>query len=237
MKRSTGGLGIAIAAFLLSFAGGGDLAGQVRAGAETLPSPPGSSYRLALGDVLDLKFPYHSEFNATVTIRPDGYISLVMIGEVRAEGRTPLELATVINDSYTRVVRNPNAAVIVREFTPQRVAQAGEVVAPGAVDLHGRVTSLQAILKTGGLKTSAKVDAVLLTRYTDDNHAEVRTLNLKRVLEGRESDAVLQPYDVLYVPTSKIGKVGLFMEQYVNSVIPRNLLFPYNLNTTVVTVR
>jgi len=226
-----------VAAYALSIHRPVDLAGQAPTRAEqTASSAPASSYRLTLGDVVDLKFPYHSEFNATVTVRPDGYISLIMIGEVHAEGLMPLELAAVVNDRYATVVRNANAAVIVREFTPQRAYVGGEVVAPGAVDLHGRVTSLQAILKTGGLKTSAKLDGVLLTRYSGDNTAEVRKLNLKRVLEGREEDSVLQTFDVLYVPTSGIGKVGLFMEQYVNSVIPKNLVFPYNLNT-VVTVK
>jgi polysaccharide export outer membrane protein len=194
------------------------------------------SYRLAAGDVLDLKFPYHTDFNETVTIRPDGRISLVMIGELRAESRTPVELAAVINERYEKVVRRPEVSVIVREFTPQRAYVGGEVVAPGVVDLRGRITSLQAVLKTGGLKSSARLDGVLLVRYSDDNVAAVRKLNLKRVLEGREEDAVLQPFDVLYVPTSRIGTVGRFVEQYVNSVIPRALMFPYNVNT-VVTVK
>jgi protein involved in polysaccharide export with SLBB domain len=194
------------------------------------------SYRLGAGDVLDLRFPYHTDFNETVTIRPDGRLSLVMIGEVRAEGRTPVELAAVINERYEKVVRRPEVSVVVREFTPQKAYVGGEVVAPGVIDLRGRVTSLQAVLRTGGLKSSAKLDGVLLVRYSDDNIAAVRKVNLKRVLEGREEDAVLQPFDVLYVPTSRIGSVGRFVEQYVNSVIPRSLMFPYNLNT-VVTVK
>jgi len=224
--------GVVMAALMVSAAGRIDLAGQTRI-IQAQTSPPASSYRLAPGDVLDFKFPYHADFNATVTIRPDGCISLVMIGEVHAEGQTALELAALVNERYEKVIRRPETAVIVREFTPQKAFVGGEVVAPGAVDLRGRVTALQAVLKTGGPKTAAKLDGVLLARYSDDNTAEVRKLNFKRVLDGRDEDAVLQPFDVLYVPTSRIGKIGLFMEQYVNSMIPKSLMFPYNLNTVV----
>jgi polysaccharide biosynthesis/export protein len=225
---------VSIAALLASAAGRPSL--EAQATDEQAATPPTASYRLAAGDVLDLRFPYHTDFNTTVTIRPDGRISLVMIGEIRAENRTPVELSAVINERYEKVVRRPEVSVIVREFTPQKAYVGGEVMAPGTVDLRGRVTSLQAVLKTGGLKSSAKLDGVLLVRYSEDNVAAVRKLNLKRVLEGREEDAVLQPFDVLYVPTSRIGSVGRFVEQYVNSVIPRSLMFPYNVNT-VVTVK
>src|SRR4051812_20539939 len=190
MTRTAVACAAALVTVTLSAVAPVGLIAQIRNGAEIGVPTTGPSYRLTLGDVLDVKFPYHSAFNATVTVRPDGYISLILIGDVHAEGRTPLELAALINDRYGSVVRNADAAVIVREFTPQRAFIGGEVVAPGAVDLHGRITALQAILKSGGLKTSAKTDGVLLTRYSDDNTAELHKLNLKRVLEGRQADEV-----------------------------------------------
>ena len=220
-----------IAVLSLAAAGRPALAGQAPASVEPTPAAAPPSYRLTPGDVVDIKFPYHPELNESVPLRPDGYISLPMIGDVHADKRTPVELAAVINDQYAKLIRLPEASVIVREFTPQRAYIGGEVIAPGAVDLRGRITSLQAVLKTGGLKTSARLDGVLLIRYTGNDKAEVRTLNFKRVLEGRDEDTVLQAFDVLFVPLSKIGRVGLFIDQYVNNVIPKSLLFPYNLNT------
>jgi polysaccharide export outer membrane protein len=193
-------------------------------------------YRLAPGDVVDLKFAYNPELNETVALRPDGCISLQMIGDVHAQRLTPLELAARVNEQYARFIRHPAASVIVRDVAGQKAYVGGEVVAPGTVDLRGGLTSLQAILKTGGLKPTAKLDNVILMRYAGDDRAEVRKLNVKRLLEGRDEDPVLSPFDVLFVPRSAIGKVGLFVDQYVNSMIPRSLMFPYNLNT-VVTVR
>lgn len=195
-----------------------------------ISAPP---YRLTAGDVMDVKFAYNPELNETVTVRPDGRISLQMIGDVQAQSLTPLELAANIDEKYSKVLRHPNVSVIVREFAGQKAYVGGEVVAPGTVELRGGLTSLQAILKTGGLKPSAKLDSVILIRYAGEQQAEARKLNLKRVLEGREVDPMLSPYDVVFVPRSAIAKVGLFVQQYVDSLIPGNLMFPYNLNTSV----
>jgi len=200
------------------------------------PAPAPPLYRLAPGDVVDVKFPYNPELNDKATLRPDGYITLTMIGDVLADKRTPRELAALIDEQYAKFIRRPEVVVILRDSAPIKAYVGGEVVIPGSVDLRGRVTSLQAVLQAGGLKLSAKLDGVLLMRYVGDNKVEVRTLNFKRVFEGHEEDTVLQAFDVVYVPTSKIGKVGKFVEQYINNVIPKNLLFPFNLNT-VVTVR
>src|SRR4051812_30347720 len=104
-----------IAVLMALFAGSVPVAGQGDDQPTATPNPE-SLYRLGAGDVLDLRFPYHTDFNSTVTIRPDGRISLVMIGDVRAEGRTPLELAALINDRYEKVVRRPEVSVVVREF-------------------------------------------------------------------------------------------------------------------------
>jgi polysaccharide export outer membrane protein len=195
--------------------------------------PAATSYRLAPGDVIDLKFTYNPELNETVTLRPDGCISLQMIGDLHADGLTPLELTTRVNERYGKLIRRPDAAVIVRNFAAQKVYVGGEVMAPGMLDLRGRLTSLQAILQTGGVRPSAKTNSVLLMRYHGDNRAEVRKLDLQRVLNGRDEDPVLHAFDVVFVPRSAIAKVGLFMEQHVNSLIPRSLMFPYNLNTAV----
>jgi protein involved in polysaccharide export with SLBB domain len=210
-----------------------DLAAQQPAVPDAASPNAPIPYRLTPGDVVDLKFAYNPELNDTVTLRPDGRISLQRIGDVLAQRLTPLELAARVNEQYAKVLRHPEASVIVRDIAGQKAYVGGEVVAPGPVDLRGGLTSLQAILKTGGLKPTAKLDNVILMRYTGDERAEVRKLNIQRLLEGRDADPLLSPFDVVFVPRSAIGKVGLFVEQYVNGVIPKALMFPYNLNTSV----
>jgi protein involved in polysaccharide export with SLBB domain len=234
MNRTLPVAPVSVAAVLLLVAAAIDVAGQQPAAPLTASiaiSAP--SYRLTAGDVMDVKFAYNPELNETVTVRPDGRISLQMIGDVQAQTLTPLELAANIDEKYSKVLRHPAVSVIVREFAGQKAYVGGEVVAPGTVELRGGLTSLQAILKTGGLKSSAKLDSVILIRYAGEQQAEARKLNLKRVLEGRETDPMLSPYDVVFVPRSAIAKVGLFVQQYVDSLIPGNLMFPYNLNTSV----
>ena len=112
----------------------------------------------------------------------------------------------------------------------------GEVVTPGIVPLRGPVTATQAILATGGVRTSARLSNVILVRYRDGNQAEVSSLDVESVMKGTGQDVLLQPFDVIFVPRSRIAKVGLFVEQYINAVIPRTLalVFPYNLNTSIV---
>jgi hypothetical protein len=63
---------------------------------------------------------------------------------------------------------------------------------------------------------------------------EARKLNLADVIAGRAADELLQPHDVVFVPRSRIAQVGLFVEQYINSLVPRALVLPYNLNNVIV---
>jgi protein involved in polysaccharide export with SLBB domain/radical SAM superfamily enzyme YgiQ (UPF0313 family) len=205
--------------------------GQVSVNAELRASRP--IYRLTPGDVIDIKFSYNPELNETVTLRPDGRITLQRIGEIDAENMTATDLAETVGAKYARLLRQPEVAVIVRDFAGQRAYVGGEVAAPGLVALKGRVTVLQALLNTGGPKASAKLSDAVLLRHLDGNRAEARKLDLTKVLQGQLEDPQMQAYDVLFVPRSGIGKVNLFVEQYINGLLPRNLLFPYNLNTTV----
>jgi protein involved in polysaccharide export with SLBB domain len=190
-------------------------------------------YRLVPGDTLDVKFDFVPELNENVKVRPDGYISLQRIGEVRVQGRTASELTELLETRYAEILKRPDLTVIVRDYVAQQTFVGGEVMAPGVVTLRGQVTMLQAIMQTGGLRPSARVGEVLLIRDLGDNRAEARKVDLRQVLEGKVADTVLQPFDIVFVPRSKIAQVGLFVEQYVNALIPQSFFFPYNLNSIV----
>ena len=118
---------LAIAAVLLFAAGGVNLAGQQSPLADLVPAATAMplSYRLTPGDVVDLKFAYNPELNDTVTLRPDGCISLQMIGDVHAQKLTPLELASR-RRTMREVSRRPTASVIVRRFAAQRPTSAAK---------------------------------------------------------------------------------------------------------------
>ena len=75
---------------------------------------------------------------------------------------------------------------------------------------------------------------MVLLRYVGENQAEAYKLDLRKVVDGTAADMILRPFDVVFVPRSRIAKVDLWVEQYINSIVPRSLVFPYNLNTVVV---
>jgi polysaccharide export outer membrane protein len=190
-------------------------------------------YLLNSNDVIEFKFSYNSDMNEQVTIRPDGYVSLSMIGDVMARGTTPEELAKAVERKYVGILRRPEAVVIVREFSAQRIFIAGEVNAPGALPIGGKLTLAQALFHAGGPKPTARMSQVLLLRYQGSNHSSVQVVEMKGILTGAQADIALEPYDVVFVPRSKIAQVGLFVEQYVNNLVPRTLLFPYNINNVL----
>jgi len=196
-----------------------------------LEGPP-ATYVLGPGDHIDVKFPYKTEFNETLVIRPDGFISLQLVGDIRAAGSPPADLAARINQAYAGWIRNPHATVIVREFASQRVYVGGEVRDPGPVVLQAPLTCLQAVVSRGGVKTTANIEQVLLIRR-NAAAAAVYELDLKSVMKGEAADVPLRPYDVVYVPMSAIAEIGEFVEQYINKLVPRSLSFPYDLNTRV----
>lgn len=191
-----------------------------------------SSYLLNTGDVIDLKFSYNPEMNDRITVRPDGAVSLPLIGDVRVAKLTPTALSKRLTERYGNILRHPEVVVMVRDFGTQRAYIGGEVYQPGLVPLRGEMSCLQAVMSGGGPKPTAKTNKVLLIRYREGDEPEVRQLNLKQIMAGKAADVLLRPYDVVYLPRTNIAKVGLFVEQYVNSMLPRNIVFPYNLNSS-----
>lgn len=183
-----------------------------------------NEYILQIEDLLDIKFFFNSELNEEkIPIRPDGRISLQLVGEVMAAGRTPAELATVLRKLYERELKKPEVAVIVRSFAQHRVYVDGEVEKPAEVELRGPLTALQAIASAGGLKESGQLDDVLVLRLGSDNRAIVFHINLKKVLDGEDDgnqDVKLAPYDIVYVPRSRIADVNRFVHLYMRKNIP-----------------
>jgi polysaccharide export outer membrane protein len=111
----------------------------------------------------------------------------------------------------------------------------GEVAHPGLLPLNGELTVLAAIFQAGGLKDTAKGNSVMLLRNTGNNSPMVRELKLEDVVKGKP-DVVLQAFDIVYVPKSKIAKIDRFIDQYIRQLIPINIAagFSYILGGTVI---
>lgn len=202
------------------------------------PPPARPAYVLQRGDEITVKVFNNNELLDTVIVRPDGKITVVLLDDVQAAGLTAEELDALITAGYSKFFREPQVSVIVRSFSNLRVYVGGEVGQPGPVSLRGDVTALEAILQVGGFRSTARMDSVILLRNDGKDRPLAQKLNFKELLSKGGTDIALQPFDVLYVPVSRIAKVDRFMDQYVKQLLPISLTggFTYLLGGRAVIV-
>lgn len=181
---------------------------------------PEAEYVIQDGDVLGIKFFFNPELNEEVTVRPDGRISLQLVPEIVAAGRTPLELTRELKDLYSQELDSPEISVIVRTFSAQRVYVDGEVEQPGVLELIDGLTALGAIARAEGFTDRARAKQVLIIRRQSDGTPLVRELNVRAAHRGTHADLMLRPYDIVYVPMTKIANVNKWIDQYIRKSLP-----------------
>lgn len=176
-------------------------------------APPFASreprYRVQNGDVLEVKFRHTPEYNQTLSVQPDGFIHLEMAGEIRAAGLTLVEVTTAVRGGAARRLLDPEVSLTLREFVKPQITVAGEVAKPGMFELRGSLTATQAIALAGGFRESAKHSTVALVRRVDDQWAEIKVLDMKRMVNRRGfgEDVQLSAGDMLVVPQSRLGRI------------------------------
>jgi polysaccharide export outer membrane protein len=170
-------------------------------------------YQLHSADVLSLEFPFTPEFNQTVTIQPDGYITLRGIDNMHVEGQTLPEVTTRLRTAYAKILHDPVVNVELKDFEKPFFIVGGEVGHPGKFELREDTTTTEAVAIAGGLRDSAKHSQVLLFHRVPGGWAQVKRLNMKKMLkEGNlDEDAYLQPGDFLYVPKNTMSKIERFI--------------------------
>src|SRR6266576_2985000 len=170
-------------------------------------------YQLHSADVLELHFPFTPEFNQTVTVQPDGYITLRGVDSIRVEGQTLPELNDSLRAVYGKILHDPVINVELKDFEKPFFIVGGEVGHPGKFDLRGETTATEAVAIAGGLRDSAKHSQVVLFHRVPDGWVQVKKLNMKKMLKDANlnEDAYLQPGDFLYVPKNTMSKIGRFI--------------------------
>jgi polysaccharide export outer membrane protein len=155
-------------------------------------------------------------------IRPDGMISLQLVGDIQAAGLSPAALAADLTEKYLGELASPKVSVIVRQFGGERVYVSGEVTKQGVVPLTSGLTLYQAIEEAGGLLDTAHRKQIVLIRRGKDGHATGTTIDIRPVESGGhpEEDVPLRPYDIVFVPKSKIADVDVFVDQYIRRLLP-----------------
>lgn len=185
-------------------------------------------YVLQVGDELGIRFYTNPELNEDVKIRPDGMISLQLIDDVKAAGRSPADLDAELTKRYTGELADPQISVIVRVSAGHRVFVDGEVGSPGMVAMLGDMTLYNAIQSAGGLLETAHRKQIILIRKGPDGQPVGRSIDIRYIQRGGNPsvDVPLRPLDIVFVPKSKIATVNLFVKQYLRDLLPFQPIIP-----------
>ena len=166
---------------------------------ETVAATADAGYRIGPQDVLRVDVWKEAEISRTVPVRPDGKISLPLLNDVQASGRTAMELANIITEGLKKFINNPQVTVTVTEINSRRVYVTGEVTRPGAYPLLPNMTALQALTSGGGFTQFANLKKIYVLR--NENGKQVKhPFNYKDVVNGKAEDLALQPGDTIVVP-------------------------------------
>ena len=152
------------------------------------------------GDVLKISFPGSANLNTTQPIRRDGMISMPLVGEVKAVGKTPAELEKDLIDLYsTQLVSKVVTVEVQSSVFPVYVS--GSVLRPGKIMSDHPITALEAVMEAGGFDSAkANMKKVQVTRQKGGG-TRIYVLNLKQVMDGRGGESFyLKPSDIVYVP-------------------------------------
>lgn len=173
---------------------------QSNASQTTAPPVP-DNYVIGPEDVLGVVFWRETEISGDVTVRPDGRITLPLIGEMLAQGLTPAALRTQIQAAATKYLTDANVAVVVRQINSRKVFITGKVLNPGTFPLVGPRTVMQVIALAGGLTEYADAKNITIMRV-EGGQARSYKFNYKDVARGRklEQNIALQPGDTIVVP-------------------------------------
>lgn len=159
-----------------------------------------AEYVLGAEDVIEVSIFQSPDLSRTLPVRPDGRISLPLVGEVMASGLTARELGAELERRLGAYVQDPRVTVIVQEIHAPRVYVLGEVARPGAYPVRGRLDLLQAIALAGGLGDFANPRRIVLIRKTKEGEQR-HVLNYSRfVSSSSASIPVILPGDTIYVP-------------------------------------
>jgi polysaccharide export outer membrane protein len=170
-------------------------------------------YRLRKGDTFDLDFALSPEFNQTVAVQPDGYVTLKGVGSIFVEGQTVPELTETVKAAYAKTLHDPIIAIALKNFEMPYFIASGQVEKPGKYDLRSDLTVIEGVAIAGGFNDKAKHSQVVLFRPVPGGGYEAKLLNVKKLLATRNlsEDIQLQPGDMLYVPQNALSKIRPFL--------------------------
>jgi len=165
-------------------------------------SVDGKSYVIGENDVLEIDVWKEKEISRTIPVRPDGKISLPLVGEIQAAGLTPMQLQDDLTHRLKAYIENPEVTVIVGDPRSHQFNVVGEVMRPGSYPLSQSTTVLDAVAEAGGFKDFAKETKVYVLRPMPGGTSQRIRFNYKQVIKGKDlqENVSLKPGDTIVVP-------------------------------------
>ena len=180
-------------------------------------------YEIRPSDIFDVNFAYTPEYNQTVTVQPDGYVSLRDAGDVYVVGQTVPQVMDKIRDAYGKTLNHPLISIVLKDFQKPYFIADGQVGHPGKYELRDDTTLTQAVAMAGGFLSSAKHSKVVLYHRISDQWTQATLIDVKKMESQRNlsEDVHLRPGDMLFVPKNGFSKVAPFIPTANLSMVPR----------------
>jgi polysaccharide export outer membrane protein len=166
-------------------------------------------YKIRAGDAFDIAFELSPEFNQSVSVQPDGFVTLRGVGDVHVAGETVPELTATLSKAYDRILHDPLISITLKDFEKPYFIADGQLGRPGKYELRGDTTLTEAIAMAGGFLDSAKHSQVLLFRRVDDEWMSAQVIDVKKMQSQKNlrEDPLLHTGDMLFVPKNRISKL------------------------------
>jgi polysaccharide export outer membrane protein len=168
---------------------------------EQTPGQPVDPARYVIGaeDSLQITVWREPTLSGTIPVRPDGMISLALVGDLKAAGLTPMALSSDISQRLKKYIQDPVVTVVVLGVNSQRIFAVGEINRVGPIMLTAGMTPLQAIVSAGGLTPFANSKKIYVLRTTNGKQEKI-PFNYKAALRGENQGIPLIPGDTIVIP-------------------------------------
>lgn len=179
-------------------------------------APEAESYFIGYGDVLDVNFLYETKYSRdNIKVRPDGRITYPMAGEMFVAGMSPSGVDSVLTESFSEIILDPQITVMVKDFQPQMVYVLGEVGTPDGYEYVRDMTLTKALAVARGYTDDARRSNVLVIRRVGEDHIIGIEIDIEAILSKNDFslDIPLKPFDIVYVPKSRIATTEQFIER------------------------